>query len=195
MTIKGKFICTVALASIGLWGGSAVYGRQTANASNSTMNKSSDATFAKRADQADLAEVKMGELAQQKAANPAVKQFGERMVTDHSKANTELKQAAAKDNITLPTSMTAKDQATYDKLSKLSGSQFDRQYIKDQVSDHEKVISEFQKEADESGNSNIKNFASQTLPTLQEHLKLARQADQQVMAKYSAADKNGKAAE
>lgn len=183
MTIKGAFICTVALASIGLLGGSAVYGQQNTNASTSTMNKSSDVTFAKRANQADLAEVKMGELAQQKSSNSAVKQFGERMVTDHSKANTELKQAAAKDNITLPTSMNAKDRGTYDKLSKLSGSQFDRQYMKGQVSDHEKVISEFQKEANEGGNSNIKNFASETLPTLQEHLKLARSADQQVMAK------------
>lgn len=157
--------------------------------------KSSDAAFAKKADEADLAEVKMGELAQQKAANPAVKQFGERMVTDHSKANTELKQAAAKDNITLPMKMTAKDQETYDKLAKLSGPEFDRQYMKDQVSDHEMMISEFQKEANRGNKTNIESFASQTLPTLQEHLKLAKQADQKVMAADGGMNKNGKAAE
>jgi len=216
MTKHEKLICTVALASIGLWGGTAAYGQErpmdqanpgqttqgsrsttqgsnsTGTASGSNMSKSADSTFAMKAAQGGMAEVKMGQLAEQKASSPEVKQFAQRMVTDHTKANSELKQAAAQDNITLPTSLDSKDQATYDKLSKLSGSQFDREYMRDQVADHQKDISEFKKEASSGSNPNIKNFASQTLPTLQEHLTLAKQADQQVtQTRGSAADKNG----
>src|SRR5581483_9505444 len=145
MTKHEKLICTVALASIGLWGGTAAYGQErpmdqanpgqttqgsrsttqgsnsTGTASGSNMSKSADSTFAMKAAQGGMAEVKMGQLAEQKASSPEVKQFAQRMVTDHTKANSELKQAAAQDNITLPTSLDSKDQATYDKLSKLSG--------------------------------------------------------------------------
>lgn len=144
-----------------------------------------DSQFATKAASGGLAEVQLGHLAVKNASNPDVKAFGQKMIDDHSKANTQLQEIAGRDNITLPTSMDAKDQAAYDRLSKLTGPAFDRAYMKDMVSDHRKDISEFQKEANSAQNSDIKNFASHTLPTLQEHLKMAEHANAEVMATSS----------
>jgi putative membrane protein len=134
---------------------------------------SSDSNFATKAAQGGLAEVQLGNLAKDKASSADVKSFGERMVTDHTKANDELKSIAGKAGITLPTSMDAKSQATYDRLSKLSGAAFDREYMKDMVSDHKTDVNEFKREAAHGTDPELKAFASKTLPTLEEHLKLA----------------------
>jgi putative membrane protein len=142
----------------------------------------SDAQFAKKAAQGGMAEVKMGQLAQDKGTANSVKKFGQRMVEDHSKAGDELKQKAAKENITLPNDMNAKDKATYDSLSKLSGAAFDRAYARDMVKDHEEDIAEFNKEANGGQDAAIKDFASQKLPTLQDHLKQAKEMRQNVSA-------------
>jgi putative membrane protein len=82
----------------------------------------------------------------------------------------------------LPTSIDAKDQGLKDKLSGLSGADFDRTYMQSMVKDHQKDISEFQKEANSGSNADLKGFAAQTLPTLQEHLRMARDAEQTVMS-------------
>lgn len=149
--------------------------------SNTTSNtkSSADETFAKKAAEGGMAEVKLGQLAQERGSNPAVKNFGRRMVQDHSKASDELKSAASKE-VELPTEMNKSDQATYDRLSKLSGDAFDRAYARDMVRDHTKDVSEFQKEAKNGRDENIKNFAAQTLPTLQSHLDQARQMEEAV---------------
>ena len=149
------------------------------------MMKSSDATFALKAAQGGMAEVKLGQLALDKASSPDVKSFAQRMVDDHSKANDQLKAAAAKGRMTLPTTMNAKDQSLYNKLNDLSGPAFDKAYMKAMVKDHEEDIKEFQKEASKGLNPDIKNFASTTLPTLQEHLQMAKSADQKVSASGS----------
>jgi len=149
------------------------------------MMKSADATFAMKAAQGGMAEIKLGQLAVEKASNPGVKSFGQKMVDDHSKANDELKSVAAKDNMTLPATLSAKDQALYNKLSALSGPAFDKAYMKAMVKDHEEDIKEFQKEASKGTNPGIKNFASATLPTLQEHLELAKSTEQKATASGS----------
>jgi putative membrane protein len=143
---------------------------------------SADKKFAMGAAQGGLAEVELGHLAAQKGQSEKVKQFGQRMVDDHTNANNQLKSLAAKDNITLPTSINAKDQALKDKLSGLSGADFDRTYMQSMVKDHQKDISEFQKEANSGSNADLKGFAAQTLPTLQEHLRMAQDAEQTVMS-------------
>ncbi len=135
--------------------------------------RSDDETFLKKAAEGGMAEVQMGQLAQQNGQSQQVKDFGQRMVTDHSKANDELKQVAQQENVTLPTSPSSHDQAEYNKLSKLHGEAFDKAYAKMMVSDHKKDISEFQREADSGDNPAAKNWASETLPTLKEHLQLA----------------------
>jgi putative membrane protein len=148
---------------------------------NSANTKSSaDENFAKKAAQGGMAEVKLGQLAEQKGASPEVKNFGHRMVQDHSKANDQLKDVTSPENIPLPNELDKSDQATYDRLSKLSGDAFDREYARDMVKDHSKDVSEFQKEAKNGKDESIKNFAAQTLPTLENHLDQARQMEQAV---------------
>jgi putative membrane protein len=127
-----------------------------------------------------MAEVKLGQLAQEKGSNQSAKDFGKKMVDEHSKANDELKETASKENITLPTDVSKSEQATYDRLSKLSGASFDRAYARTMVSDHQKDVAEFQKEATSGKNDALKNFAAKTAPTLQEHLKMARDMEQSV---------------
>lgn len=104
-----------------------------------------------------------------------MKEFGERMVADHSKANDELKDIASQDNITLPGNPSKMDEAEYNRLSKLSGKQFDDAYAKMMVSDHEHDIVEFRRESTSGQNPALKSFAAKTLPTLESHLHQAKQ--------------------
>ncbi|HEX4002152.1 MAG TPA: DUF4142 domain-containing protein [Candidatus Acidoferrales bacterium] len=143
-------------------------------------NMVSDTDFARNAAAGGLAEVKMGELAQEKGSTDAVKDFGKKMVEDHTQANDKLKQVASQQNIKLPAKLDKHDQRVYDKLSQLSGQQFDRAYARDMVRDHKSDVAAFQQEANSGQNNQIKDFASQTLPTLQEHLKMAQQMQNQV---------------
>jgi putative membrane protein len=133
-----------------------------------------DRTFAQKAAIGGMAEVEMGKLAQQKAASDQVKQFGARMVDDHSKANDELKQIASAKGIALPTDVDAKHKNKMAKMQKLTGAAFDRAYMDEMVSDHRHDVSDFQKESTSGRDSDLKGFASKTLPTLQDHLKMAQ---------------------
>jgi putative membrane protein len=134
-----------------------------------------DTTFAKEAAIGGMTEVQLGQLAVQKGQNQKVKEFGQKMVDDHSKANDKLKEVAAKDNITLPSQLDAKHQATVDRFAKMNGTEFDRAYVRDMVQDHEQDVAKFQQEANSGSNKDLKNFASETLPTLQEHLRMAKE--------------------
>jgi len=146
--------------------------------SNASTLSSGDRKFMEKAAEGGMAEVKLGQLASQKASADQVKQFGQRMVDDHGKANDQLKQLASTKNVTLPTDLDKSTQREYDKLSKLSGADFDREYMKHMVSDHKKDISEFKSESNKAKDADLKQFASSTLPTLQEHLNLAQSAEQ-----------------
>jgi putative membrane protein len=146
---------------------------QDQSAGTANRMTASDSTFATKAAEGGLAEVQLGNLAKDHAESADVKSFGERMVTDHTKANEELTKIASGKGITLPTSMNSKDQALYDRLSKLNGAAFDRAYIQDMVSDHKTDVNEFKREADKGTDSDLKAFAAKTLPTLQEHLTMA----------------------
>jgi len=146
----------------------------------STAKAANDNTFVTKAAEGGLAEVELGKLATEKASSDQVKQFGQRMVDDHSKANDELKTLAQQKNITLPTSISAKDKAERDRLMKLSGAAFDRAYMSAMLSDHKKDVSEFRVESTSGKDADIKAFAAKTLPTLEEHLKLAQDANKAV---------------
>jgi putative membrane protein len=119
-----------------------------------------------------MAEVEMGRLAAQKATDERVKQFGQKMVDDHSKANDELKEVAGQQKIDIPVSLDSKHQATIDRLNKLSGRAFDRAYVREMVKDHNEDVKEFQKESQNGQDSAVRGFASKTLPTLQEHQRM-----------------------
>jgi len=121
-----------------------------------------------------LAEVRLGTLAQERAVDTDVKQFGRRMVDDHTKANDELKSLASQKKVTLPKDIDAKHKVTYDRLSKLSGKAFDRAYMDAMLKDHREDVAEFQKAA-RSSDPDVQAFASKTLPTLEQHLSAAEQ--------------------
>jgi putative membrane protein len=142
--------------------------------SGSSQLSAMDKHFVRKAAQGGLAEVELGKLATQKASSDDVKKFGQRMVDDHTKANDQLKQLAQQKGIDLPTQPDAKDKATMDRLQKLSGDQFDKAYMQTMVKDHTKDVSEFQKASQSAKDPDVKNFAAQTLPTLQDHLKEAK---------------------
>jgi putative membrane protein len=137
----------------------------------------SDMRFARDAAAGGMAEVQMGQLAVRKASNERVKQFGQRMIDDHTKAGDQLKIIASKDSIGLPSELNAHDKLIYDNLSKLDGTAFDRAYMQDMVKDHQTDVNEFQKEASNGANPDLKSFATTTLPTLQEHLRIARETN------------------
>lgn len=135
---------------------------------------SADLEFVLDAAKGGMAEVELGQLAADKASSDDVKKFGQRMVSDHSKANDELKSLAQSKSITLPSDVDAKDKATHDRLAKLSGAAFDRAYMQHMLADHRKDVNEFKKESTAGKDSEVKAWASKTLPTLEEHLRLAQ---------------------
>jgi putative membrane protein len=157
---------------VSCFAGVLLFGRSISSSAQSAA--AVDTHFASNAAQGGMAEVKLGELAQEKAGSEAVKSFGKRMVNDHSQAGEKLKATAHSENINLPTELKPADQAAYDRLSKLSGTEFDRAYMRLMVKDHEEDVAEFKREATSGSNQALKEFATQILPTLQDHLKEAR---------------------
>jgi len=147
---------------------------QNSNSSqNANKMTSQDRNFIMDAAMGGMEEVELGRVAAQKGMSAAVKQFGQRMVDDHSQANSELMSLASSKGITLPTELDQKHRAEVTKFSAMSGAEFDREYTKLMVSDHRKDVSEFEKESTRGTDPDLKAFATKTLPTLQEHLKMA----------------------
>ena len=133
-----------------------------------------DETFVTKVAKGGMAEVELGKLAAEKASSDEVKKFGQRMADDHSKANDELKTLARSKNITLPSEIGPQEKALRDRLMKLSGPAFDQAYMKAMVSDHVKDVNEFKMESKSGKDPEVKAWAAKTLPTLEEHLALAR---------------------
>lgn len=128
--------------------------------------------FYTAAAQGGMAEIEAAKLALQKSQNAEVKKFAQMIVTDHTKANAELKTLAEKKNVTLPTD-TGKHKSMLDDLSKLSGAEFDKEYVAGMVKDHEEDVKLFE---DNSSNSDadVKAFAAKALPTLKSHLDMIK---------------------
>jgi putative membrane protein len=120
-----------------------------------------------------MAEVELGNLTQQRASNDQVKQFGQRMIADHTKANEELKPIAGRVNVTLPTSLDGMHAALKRTLQGLKGFEFDRRYMDEMVKNHRVAVSSFEQQAKTGNDGALKAFAQKTLPTLREHLKMA----------------------
>ena len=150
-----------------------------------------DKTFVMNAAVGGMAEVELGKLAVQKGSSESVKSFGQKMVDDHSKANDDLKSVASKQKIDIPVSLDSKHQATVDRLSKLSGAAFDRAYIHEMVTDHDKDVAEFKKESQSGQDAAVKDFAARTLPTLQEHQRMIHDISSGSM-KSTSADRSKK---
>ena len=171
---------TSGATSRGATSGSTSAGTSGAASARSTRDNNlarGDRKFLEEAAQHGMAEVQLGQLAAQKGQSSEVKQFGQRMVDDHTKANDQLKSIASSKNVQLPTDMDRGHRRDYDRLSKLSGADFDRAFMKAMVSDHKKDVSDFRKQARSAKDSDVKGFASATAPTLEQHLQMAQQTD------------------
>jgi putative membrane protein len=147
---------------------------RTGAQSDTNRNASTaDQHFVMDAARGNLAEVELGKLASEKASNPKVKEFAQRMVQDHTKAYDELKTLAQSKNITVPATMDAKHQATHDRLAKLSAEMFDRAYAREMVMGHRMMLAMVRKESQTGMDAEVKAWATKMLPSVQEHLMMA----------------------
>lgn len=133
-----------------------------------------DRDFAVEAASGGLMEVELGKLAATNASSADVKQFGQQMVTDHSKANDELKTLAAAKNITIPAAPSEEHQKHINDLKEKKGADFDKAYMSMMVDDHEEDVSKFEKEGNEGNDADIKAFAAGKVATLKHHLEMAK---------------------
>ena len=136
-----------------------------------TKANKADEMFIKDAMQGDLAEVNMGKLAQEKAQSQGVKDFGKMLEQDHGEHSQKVQGKAQELGVTPPQEPNTTQKSMYDRLSKLSGGQFDDQFVKAMVTDHKKDIAKYEKEAKSKGP--LADFAKETLPTLEHHLQTA----------------------
>lgn len=143
--------------------------------------------------EANFAEIELGKLAQGKATNPRVKEFADMMVKDHTEGLGKVR--AADSSIPSDMKMNAKHQQTYDRLSKLSGADFDREYIKAMVMDHQEDVRyleqlsgksgmssmQRQKPGDMTSNADVANIAQELLPTIKHHLQMAQEIQKELV--------------
>jgi putative membrane protein len=155
---------------------SPAFAQSTANqGTKSGALSNQDQKFVMDAAQGGMMEVEAGRIAAQKAASADVKAFGQRMVTDHSQANTKLMQVATDKGLTVPKELKADHRQHVDQLSRLSGAELDRMYLSHMVKDHEKDVANFEKQSKSGTDPAVRSFAAQTLPTLREHLRMVRE--------------------
>jgi putative membrane protein len=146
-------------------------------------NSSKDQAFVDEAARGGKMEVDLGRLAEQHASNRAVKQFGTRMVKDHTMLNAQLGSAAKAIGLTVPTELTSDQQAEHARLAKLSGTKFDKAYMDLMVKDHTDDLAAFKKEETATQNHELKSTVAKAIPIIQEHLNMAKSDDAKVAAR------------
>jgi putative membrane protein len=144
---------------------------------NPTLS-TSDAAFMTTAARGGMAEVEMGQLAQRNGRSPAVKRFGQTMVSHHGRSNQEMVALAQQKQITPPSTIGAEQQRIYNDLAKLRGNAFDRAYAQAMVRDHQEDLRLYQEEAANGTDPDVKAFAARHVPVLQEHLRMAQRLPQ-----------------
>jgi putative membrane protein len=172
----------------------AVFAQDAGNSKPSPSKTSggSDAQFAKKAAQGNMAEVALGKLATQNAQSDDVKKFGQRMVDDHSKAEQDLEGVASKINLTLPTDVSPTQKAEQQRLEKLKGAAFDRAYMQMMVKDHVQDVAEFKKEFNNTAaNGDLRDYAKRTYPVLDDHLTNAKAVNDALLSKAGVISKSG----
>jgi putative membrane protein len=132
-----------------------------------------DAAFIGNAAMDGLAEIEHGRLAAQQASSAEVKKFAQRMIDDHQKAGDELKALATRKDVTLAAELDDEHRAMRDNLAKLQGAAFDKAYMTQMVKAHLQAVATFQQEVKTGQDPDVKAWAAKTLPTIQEHVKLA----------------------
>lgn len=142
----------------------------TANGVGGEQRPAFDSEFMTKAASGGMLEVQLGQEVAKRATTPEAKQFAQQMVTDHTKANDELKALAAKKNITLPTTLGKDQQKVYDDVLAEKGADLDKKYAEAMLSDHQEDIKEYQEAVTKANDADIKQFAQHTLPVLEMHL-------------------------
>jgi putative membrane protein len=142
-----------------------------------------DSEFMTKAASGGMLEVQLGQQVAQKATTPEAKQFAQQMVTDHTKANAELKALAAQKNITLPTTLGEDQQKVYDEVLAEKGAELDKKYVSAMLTDHQEDIKEYQGAVTQSSDADIKTFAQKNLPVLQMHLGMLQKMQPVIEAK------------
>src|SRR5262245_57312957 len=137
-----------------------------AGATRADDQKMSDSKFVKEANQINLEEIQVGKIAQQHAASAAIKRFGEHLARDHTRMNEELMAIARKKAITLPKTLDSETQEKVDRLSKLTGAEFDRAFSKAMIAGHEKAIEKFEMAAKNSQDPDVKAWSDKRVATL-----------------------------
>jgi putative membrane protein len=148
---------------------------RAASPTASARSDAPDAKFVVTASAAGMAEVALGKLGAAQGGSSEVKAFGQQMVTDHTKANDELKSIASAKGLPLAPTPPPSDTKAAAIMSKKSGAEFDADFKTRMVADHKKVVTLFEKEAKSGDDPELKAFASKTLPILQHHLEMAQQ--------------------
>ena len=142
----------------------------SAQAGSQNQLANADQSFVKDAAQGGLMEVKMGQMAKDMGQSAEVKQFGERLVKDHTKANEQLMSIAAKKGMNLAKDMEHKHQSMMDELRNKQGAEFDKEFVEQMIKDHKKTIDLFEGASKDATDQDVKAFANKTLPTLRGHL-------------------------
>lgn len=177
---KMTFLC--AMMALAIFA-SAAFAQDTMGNSGGNMKsdnkmmsgkKNPDAKFMMMAAMSDMNEISASNAAMSKSSNDDVKKMAEMMVADHTKSSEELKPIASSKGVMLPTEPDSKHKSAMEKMSSMSGMEFDMMYVKMMVKDHEKAVAMFQKEASSGKDADAKAFAAKTLPVLQGHLDMAR---------------------
>lgn len=154
-------------------------GRGALGAEEAAKATAAEKNFIMKAANGGMMEVQMGQTAKDKGGSDAVKDFGSQMVKDHSDANENLKEVAAKLQVEVPAKLDAKHQAKVDKLAGISdGAAFDRAYVKEMIEDHEKDIAEFKQAQGTVKDEDLKGFIEKTVPVMQHHLDMIKKFDQ-----------------
>jgi putative membrane protein len=140
-----------------------------------------DANFVKDAAQCSMLEFELAKLATTNASSEDVKQFSKRIIDDHAKVDQELVKLAGNKGVTLPKTLEDKKcKELCDKMSKLKGKDFDREYMRHVVDDHEKALAEFQTAAKSLTDPDLKAWVTKTLPTLTDHLRQAKEVQAKI---------------
>jgi putative membrane protein len=143
-----------------------------------------DAAFITAATQGGLAEIAEAQIAQKNSRSPAIQNFAQTMITDHTQANNQLAQIAAKKGVTPPASPSDAQTQEATALSAEHGPKFNRDYIADQIADHKEVLAAFQQEATSGTDPDLKAFAEQTEPTIQHHIEMADEINAKMMGHH-----------
>src|SRR5579885_2326379 len=160
------FICTL-LAVSGI-----SYAQTNRRAGQSRLG-SADQQFITEAARANMAEIEIGQLAEERASSQDVKNFAREMVQDHRKPIDKLQQLASSYGVSLPASISSEDADLRSRLASLSGSDFDKQFVESMLKGHKEAIAKFDDEAARGSDPSVKSYAAETLPVLQNHMRMA----------------------